>query len=380
MKTLLQFEYEGHSYQLIGSNFGKEVLLRNGEPVSQKRNLRSHGEHRFLCPTHGELSLSFNIDHATVEVQYRLSAQGHTLVEGEHSVVEFLPSFMKKWVEQPNDPALAVADQPNDSVASSSDTTVEKPQRTGMWITLGALVFKLGKSAGAMKAALAGTALAGWSWLFSLEFAVALILVLLIHEYGHIWAMRRTGLKIKGVFLVPFLGGIAVGEGTTSRWQDFKIAIAGPFVGTLGAVVFWLLWLHTGHNFLAVLTTLSLLLNLFNLLPIVPLDGGQVIKSAVLSLQVSSARAAMMVLNIGFIVLMFWLGFSLLGFFGILGLIDIAFSGKDDEEAHRPMSNTGVVVTLGSYFLLLGVLVALASFMAGTGLPGADLPLVFLRS
>lgn len=304
-------------------------------------------------------------------VRYSICNAQQTLHEGEQCMKQFLPNFLRKIVEQQDESSEGA-----EAVPMEANAAPEKPAPTGL--KKGFLAFK--NSPVALKATLAVAALVGWALWFDIEFAIALILVILIHEYGHIWAMKRTGMKVKGVYLLPFLGGVAVGEGTKTRWQDFKIFIAGPFVGTLGAVVFWVLWLQTGHEFLALLTGLSLLINLFNLIPIVPLDGGQVIKSALLSLNLKSARPAMLVINVGFIVLMFWLDFKLIGFFGILGLLDIAFSGKDEKRPHAPMNTTGIIFTLFCYGALLATLVVIAGYMDNSGIPGADLPLIFLKS
>ncbi len=55
---------------------------------------------------------------------------------------------------------------------------------------LAALGFKLFKSAKVVKAALAGASVAGYAWLFSIEFALMIIACLVVHEYGHVRAMQ----------------------------------------------------------------------------------------------------------------------------------------------------------------------------------------------
>ncbi|MCH1932502.1 site-2 protease family protein, partial [Shewanella sp. A25] len=83
-------------------------------------------------------------------------------------------------------------------------TTSKTPIKPWGLLVLG---FKLFKSAKVIKVVLAGASVAAYSWLFSFEFAIALILCLVIHEYGHIRAMKRFGLQTKGIYLIPFLGG-----------------------------------------------------------------------------------------------------------------------------------------------------------------------------
>jgi len=70
---------------------------------------------------------------------------------------------------------------------------------------LGALAMKLMKSAKLIKVAMAGASLAAYTWLFSFQFAVSLLVCLVIHEYGHVRAMQHFGMKTKGIYLIPFL-------------------------------------------------------------------------------------------------------------------------------------------------------------------------------
>lgn len=386
LRKLVSFELNGHQYEFCINDFGKEQLLRNGKPVANKRRLLTKGHFYFHCPTQGACVFHWQMRTNVFLVEYKVTHFGEVLLKG---IGRFDPSMpmsfrgaSQNWDDKATERGKKLDQQDKQSVRNDSAKTNGKRRESSKfsWFSLGALAFKLSKSAGAMKAALAGTALAGWSWLFDVEFALAIIISVLIHEYGHIWAMKRAGLKVKGVYLIPFLGGVAVSERFQTRWQEFKIAIAGPFIGTLGAIVAWLLWLQTGHDFLALLTALGLLINLFNLLPIVPLDGGQVVKAAVFSLQSKAAKFAMLGLNIVLVIAAFYFDFTLLGFFGLIGVIDLAFASRSDKISHAPMSSTGIMLTIGSYLGLIAALVWLSVEMAATGVPGTDLPKIFLQS
>lgn len=386
LRKLLSFELNGHHYDFCINDLGKEQLLRDGKPVANKRRLITKGHFYFHCPVFGACVFHWHMRTNVFLVEYRVTHFGEVLLNGIERFSDNIPMSLRSASQSLDDKATERGkksdQQDKQSARNDSAKTNGKSKESSKfsWLSLGALAFKLSKSAGAMKAALAGTALAGWSWLFNIEFALAIIISLLIHEYGHIWAMKRAGLKVKGVYLIPFLGGVAVSERFQTRWQEFKIAIAGPFVGTLGAVFAWLLWLQTGHDFFALLTALGLLINLFNLLPIVPLDGGQVVKAAVFSLQSKAAKFAMLGLNIVLVVAAFYFDFTLLGFFGMIGVIDLAFANRSDKISHAPMSNTGIMLTIGSYLGLIAALVWLSVEMAATGVPGTDLPKVFLQS
>jgi Zn-dependent protease len=62
-----------------------------------------------------------------------------------------------------------------------------------------------------------------------------------------------------------------------NAWNEAKLAIAGPILGSLGAAGFWIAGEATDSNHLKALAFLGFFLNLFNLLPVVPLDGGRIV-------------------------------------------------------------------------------------------------------
>ena len=130
---------------------------------------------------------------------------------------------------------------------------------------LAALGFKLFKSAKVVKAALAGASVAGYAWLFSWQFAIMLIVCLVIHEYGHVRAMQYFKIKTKGIYLIPFVGGLAVSDDKiTTRWQDVVISLMGPAFGLITSVLGVVLYYATEMEIFAGVAVLSALLNLFN--------------------------------------------------------------------------------------------------------------------
>ena len=144
---------------------------------------------------------------------------------------------------------------------------------------------KLLQSAKATKLGLAGASMASYSWLLSWEFALVILLSLVVHEYGHVRAMRAIGIPTKGFYLIPFFGGAAVPERAfQSRNEEQFVAIAGPVFGFAQAVFFYALFEATQHPLAAALAAWVALLNLINLLPISPLDGGRILKSVTFSM------------------------------------------------------------------------------------------------
>jgi Zn-dependent protease len=137
------------------------------------------------------------------------------------------------------------------------------------------LVFKLKlfTTAASMVASIGAYALL-WGW----RFAVGFVLLLFLHECGHVLEARRQGLPVSAPVFVPFLGAaILLREMPHNAWKEARLALAGPLLGSLGALLLWGLALVYDSDLLLALAYFGFFLNLFNLLPIVPLDGGRVV-------------------------------------------------------------------------------------------------------
>jgi Zn-dependent protease len=125
----------------------------------------------------------------------------------------------------------------------------------------------------------AGTMLvsvAAYSFVFGWPFAAGFVVLLLIHEMGHVIALRREGVRASAPMFIPFLGAVisarSLGE---SALAEARVGLAGPILGSLGSAACIVIWQLTGSDIWRVLAFTGLFLNLFNLLPVVPLDGGR---------------------------------------------------------------------------------------------------------
>lgn len=249
-------------------------------------------------------------------------------------------------------------------------------------IGLGSLVLKLFKSAKVIKVAFAGASLAAYSWFFSFQFALALIACLVFHEYGHIRAMKYFGLKTKGIYLVPFFGGLAVSdEKINTRWQDVVISIMGPTFGLLMSLLCVLVYWLTGEIFFAGLATFNALLNLFNLLPILPLDGGHILKSISFSMHSVVGLLACIFTAIAGVLLSYQLGLALLGFLLLIGSLEIVLEWRSRFNSHLlPLNRYGQIVSSIWYLLTVSALLAIIFYFADKGEKLLSLPLLILSS
>jgi Zn-dependent protease len=115
-------------------------------------------------------------------------------------------------------------------------------------------------------------------WFGGWWFGIGLIVLLFVHEMGHVLEAKRQGLPVSAPVFIPFLGAmILLKQMPQDAWNEAKVAIAGPIVGSAGAAVFWIAGEQTNSNHLRGLAFLGFLINLFNLLPVVPLDGGRIV-------------------------------------------------------------------------------------------------------
>jgi Zn-dependent protease len=111
-----------------------------------------------------------------------------------------------------------------------------------------------------------------WGW----RFAVGFVLLLLVHELGHVIQLRREGIKASAPMFIPFLGAlVAMKELPKDAAAEARVGLAGPVLGSLAALVPLGIYALTGDDLFQALAFVGFFLNLFNLLPVLPLDGGR---------------------------------------------------------------------------------------------------------
>lgn len=135
-------------------------------------------------------------------------------------------------------------------------------------------------------------------WLIGAVTAVLYIASILAHELGHAIVAQRLGVEVKRITLLVF-GGIAelASESQTAK-AELRIAVAGPGVSFILAIVFLLLGLLATavdqpviQAPLIYLGVANLLLAVFNLIPGYPLDGGRILRAIVWQRTGSKERA-----------------------------------------------------------------------------------------
>jgi len=227
-------------------------------------------------------------------------------------------------------------------------------------------------------------------WLGGLILAAALIL----HEFGHWTAMRLTGQPAPRMMLVPFFGGIALANHPhKSLFADAFCALMGAGLSTLASVAFLLatqvMGSNLGGDLPADLHSLGIApewqvtvrwlfrgavlvgaLNLLQLIPMLPLDGGQVLRAVMQSFHAAWARRAM--IGIGGLATV---AFALLGdplFAGIVGIGGLqAWHMPRAPARARPMRGPEIGLIAAGYGLTVAI--HAAAVVTGAAWLGLDL-------
>jgi Zn-dependent protease len=113
-----------------------------------------------------------------------------------------------------------------------------------------------------------------WGW----RFGVGFVLLLLVHETGHLIVAKKFGLKVGAPVFIPFMGAfIALKEAPRNAWMEACVGLGGPMLGSLGALVCNSLGEMFDAPVFIALAWFGYFLNLFNLTPVGMLDGGRIV-------------------------------------------------------------------------------------------------------
>ena len=360
---LLEIECLGQTLRLEGSMAGWQQLFWGDQCVSQI-NANADSEtfsHQFSLQSEGseqgelQVELKGSLQWQPFDLQFQLLVNEELLQEN---------SLNEKDIEQ------------------RQVTQGEKQPMKFSFVGMAGLGLKLLKSAKIIKVLFAAGSLAAYSWLFSIEFAIALILCLVFHEYGHIKAMKYFGLKTKGIYLIPFVGGLALSDDKiNTRWQDIVISIMGPFFGLIFSIACLIGYWLTDIEILAGLAVFNALLNLFNMLPVLPLDGGHVLKSIAFSINSKVGLVACVLGAALGVYISYHFGLALLGFLLAIGSIEIFFEYKRRHLSDLlPLNRYAQIVSALWYVLTVGGLSAIIWFVGQTANDALSLPLKILGS
>ena len=186
----------------------------------------------------------------------------------------------------PEPAIVAASDIPPESPLHYSPAPPKSSNPLG-WLTSGALavwaVVKYGliflvKIPAFATLLSAAVSFGAYSLLYGGWFAVALVVMIFVHEMGHVVEIRRQGMHATAPIFIPFLGAaIFQRQHPTDALRQAQIGIAGPIAGTLAATVAFVLYNSTHNPVFLLAASIGFFLNLFNLIPVWQLDGAWVL-------------------------------------------------------------------------------------------------------
>jgi Zn-dependent protease len=188
-----------------------------------------------------------------------------------------------------------------------------------------------------------------WGW----RYAIGFVLLIFVHECGHLLVARKCGLKVGAPMFIPFIGAlITLKEAPRNAWIEAQVGIGGPILGTIGAVVCEAIYLLTGNPLFQALAYTGFLINLFNLVPLGFLDGGRIVTalSPWLWLAGFVIMAGFTYMHVNFLLLMI-LALSL------PRLLSLFKKKSDEERRYFEVAPTQRMIMAALYFGLVAFLV-----------------------
>ena len=190
-----------------------------------------------------------------------------------------------------------------------SQEAYEPPKPEGAWsvfkrilaplAVLGLLLLKFkGLALLLLKVKFLGTALTMllsigvYALLFPVWFAVGIVVLIWVHEMGHVLQLRREGIPASAPMFIPLLGAfVAMRQMPKDSLAEARVGLAGPVLGTLGGLATLGLYAATREPLFLGLAYFNSIINLFNLAPLLPLDGGRAVGAMSLGFQVAGLVA-----------------------------------------------------------------------------------------
>ncbi|HMP28454.1 MAG TPA: site-2 protease family protein [Saprospiraceae bacterium] len=187
-------------------------------------------------------------------------------------------------------------------------------------------------------------------------YVACLFICVVLHEYGHALMAKKYGIKTKDIIISP-IGGVARLEKLPeSPKQEMIVAIAGPLVNVVIALLAFVLVLFFGYTKIGIpedpfteamnwqhftlnVAIINMVLFWFNLIPAFPMDGGRILRSA-LSMKWGKVKATQYASVIGRVLSLVFVAAAFLGNYYTLGLIGvfIFFSATAENKSVKTIA------------------------------------------
>lgn len=173
-------------------------------------------------------------------------------------------------------------------------------------------------------------------------YSIGIGILLLFHELGHVIALRKTEGKLNGIYFLPFIGAMVIGNKKIKTENEYaKINFFGPLMGFISLLLLFILYLIVKKTLLLNFIFIGSFINLINLIPITLLDGYGILRGSIKHIK-----------WLGFFIIIFLIGYMLEGYMFTLCFIMIFFLISDSPE----VKDTG--------FKIWEAIIAISSIMA----------------
>lgn len=197
------------------------------------------------------------------------------------------------------------------------------------------------------------------AWFFGPLYGIAIVLSVMIHEFGHVAAFRIAGHSDARFRLIPLMGGVAISDTPPkTQIEDFFITIMGPAICLVPMVLAMALmdvvWTISpmAEEFLWAFAITTGALNFFNLLPFWPLDGGRCVRILTDTFAPRATAMITIAMSAGLAAAAVALQSLMLTVFALMSAQTL-FQWSSDWMPKQRLSATQGIVALGAYLFTM---------------------------
>lgn len=198
-------------------------------------------------------------------------------------------------------------------------------------------------------------------WFYGPMYGAAVIVSVMVHEFGHVAAFRICGHSDARFRLIPLMGGVAISDQIpASHEKQFFISLMGPGICIAPMVLasvmaeqpfIWDMSVDAAE-FLYVFALVTGTINFFNLLPFWPLDGGRLLQVLCNTFWPQGTRQVTMAMSGAAIAVAIYTQSLGIAFFAILGVQSL-MAGEQIARFQRPMTRTRGLIAAAAYLATL---------------------------
>jgi Zn-dependent protease len=204
-----------------------------------------------------------------------------------------------------------------------------------------------------------------WSYsiFFGWPFAVGFVILLTIHEFGHVLAAKVEGIPVSMPLFIPFLGAfITMKKMPTDARSEAILSAGGPILGSLSSILCLAVGTLMDNNLLLSLAYVGAFINLFNLVPVHPLDGGRM---------VTAISPYMWLVGIPVLGILAWKFFNpIILLFLIIGCLQAYKVWRNPDKEYYRVTPKVRVTFATLYFGMMGVLGVVMVYVASLNITG----------